>query len=564
MTRRLAVVVVALVLAGAVYASLPRRSRELGPVPASFGSIARGILHVHTSRSDGSGTIDEVAAAAARAGMQFVVLTDHGDGTRQPEPPSYRSGVLCIDAVEITTENGHLAAIGLPQAPYPLGGEGRDVVEDVTRLGGFSIVAHPGSPRPSSRWTEWTAPFGGVEWLNGDSEWRDERATALARALVTYPFRAPEAIAQLLDRPDLVMRRWDALTQRRRVVGVAASDAHARFGLPDEDDPIQRRVAVAVPGYESVFKAFSVAVSGVTLTGRADGDARAIVEAIRRGHVYSLVDALAGPGALRFSATSGRNQAEAGDLLALDGPIRFQAGVHAPGNTRIVLLRNGARVAESSGPALEHSAAAARGVFRVEVYVPDAPGQPAVPWMVSNPIYAGMSDESAVPPPRRDASRASTPLEQTMTAWTVEQSAASKGVVNIEPTTDGMRQALFRFALSGTAASFPYVALVIPDTSGLAQHDRLAFRIRSDRPLRVSVQLRARGENADRWHRSVYADSTPREVTIFFDELSPRAGAPPGRPPLNDIGSVLFVIDSVNTKVGTAGQVVIDRVRFGT
>ena len=44
------------------------------------------------------GSVDEVAAAAAAAGLQFVVFTDHGDATRPPDPPAYRHGVLTIDA----------------------------------------------------------------------------------------------------------------------------------------------------------------------------------------------------------------------------------------------------------------------------------------------------------------------------------------------------------------------------------------------------------------------------------------------------------------------------------
>jgi hypothetical protein len=559
--RRLLVAAVVLAAAGGVYAALPARSRELGPVPASFGPIARGMLHVHTRRSDGSGTADDVSAAAARAGLQFVITTDHGDGSRAPDPPLYRSGVLCIDAAEISSENGHLVALGLPQAPYPLGGEGRDVIEDVDRLGGFAIAAHPGSPRPSSRWTEWTAPFGGVEWLNGDSEWRDERPSALARALITYPFRQAETIARLLDRPEPVMSRWDALTQRRRVVGVAASDAHARFGLPDEDDAVQRRVAVAVPGYAAMFKTFSVAVPGVALTGQADDDARRIVDAIRRGHVYSIVDALAGPGALEFSATSGRNRAAAGDVLAVDGPVRIHARLHGAADARIVLLRNGARIAESTA-ALEHAADASRGVFRIEVYTRNGPGQPPVPWLVSNPIYVGWPEADAVAPPRAAAS-VTMPLRQSMASWTIEHSSASEGAVDVVPAVDGERQALFRFALSGTPTSFPYVAMVIPNASGLSQYDRLTFRIRAERPMRVSVQLRQQGKDAERWHRSVYADSTPRDVTVFFDEMRSRGEDAPRRLPLQDVGSILFVVDSVNTKVGTSGQVMIDQVRYG-
>src|SRR3984893_5286984 len=102
----------------------------LGPLPPAHlllasqpgdGSVA-GILHVHTNRSDGLSAPDEVAAAAARAGLRFIVFTDHGDATRAPDPPVYRAGVLCIDGVEISTTAGHYVAIDMPAAPYPLGG----------------------------------------------------------------------------------------------------------------------------------------------------------------------------------------------------------------------------------------------------------------------------------------------------------------------------------------------------------------------------------------------------------------------------------------------------------
>src|SRR5690349_15945631 len=61
-----------------------------------------GAYHVHTTRSDGHGDRAAVAAAAARAGLTFVILTDHGDGTRPPDPPEYLGGVLVLDAVEIS------------------------------------------------------------------------------------------------------------------------------------------------------------------------------------------------------------------------------------------------------------------------------------------------------------------------------------------------------------------------------------------------------------------------------------------------------------------------------
>jgi hypothetical protein len=155
---RLAVLAVA---AFVLLAALPSAPRGLPPPPESLKTPIRGAIHVHTNRSDGTASVNDVLRSAANAGLQFVIVTDHGDATRAPDLPDYRNGVLYIDAVEISTSNGHLIALGLPKAPYPLAGEGRDVVEDIHRLGGIAIAAHPGSPKPELRWTDWDAPVDG-------------------------------------------------------------------------------------------------------------------------------------------------------------------------------------------------------------------------------------------------------------------------------------------------------------------------------------------------------------------------------------------------------------------
>ena len=117
-----------------------------------------GAYHIHTTRSDGHGDRAAVAAAAARAGLKFIILTDHGDGTRPPDPPAYIDGVLVLDGVEISTDAGHYVALDMPRAPYPLGGTADAVVEDVARLGGFGIAAHPDSPKPHAALDQHRAP----------------------------------------------------------------------------------------------------------------------------------------------------------------------------------------------------------------------------------------------------------------------------------------------------------------------------------------------------------------------------------------------------------------------
>lgn len=554
---------VIVVVALAAWLLAPPAQRTLAE--AHIAAPVRGAIHVHSRRSDGTGTVDEIAAAATRAGLRFVIITDHGDASREPDPAQYRGGVLTIDGVEISTGGGHVIALDLPKSPYPLGGEPRDVLDDIARLGGFAIAAHPGSAKPELRWTDWELPIGGLEWLNADSEWRDDSRWLLLRALFTYPVRRAESVATLLDRPVPVLRQWDRLTRQRRVIGLAGVDAHARVGLRSVGEPYDNEsTSIHIPAYEDSFRAFSISLPHVELTGEPIGDAKTVIAAIRAGHVYSTVDAIAGPAAMTFAASSAEGKAVGGDELRASLPVTVRAEVQAPQDAEIVLMKNGAPVATASGTILEHQAGPERAVYRVEVNLPGAPGQPPVPWIVSNPIYVGGVDGVAPAAQRTVATTFAVQYGDGPAAgWTVEQSDASLAAMDVIPAAPGT-QISYRFALGGTKSGSPFTALVMPAGSALAAHDRLVFTARADRPLRLSVQLRVpKGTAGERWHRSVYVDTIPRPITVYFDDLKPSGPTSQPRPNLAAVQSVLFVVDTVNASVGSSGRVWIDEVRYG-
>ena len=559
MIRTILIVLVAAGVAALAAVALPPPAMALHP---SVGAApVRGVVHVHSRRSDGSGTVQAIAAAARRAGLAFVVFTDHGDATRRPDAPVYLDGVLCIDAVEISTDNGHLVALGLPQAPYPLGGEARDVVEDVARMGAFAIAAHPGSPKAALRWTAWDLPIDGLEWLNGDSEWRDESSLAIGRVLLTYPVRGAQALALLLDRPDNVMRRWDALTQRRRVVALAAADAHARLGTRGIGEGSQGGIAVHIPSYEQVFRTFSIALPQARLSGDARADADVVLGEIRRGHVFSSIDALAAPAYVRFTADSGSHHAVQGDTLVPAGAVTFRVDTDAPSGARIDLYKDGAIVKADNASSLTYAAAPARAVYRVEVALPQAPGAPPVPWMVSNPIY--VAPETAPDAPGSGPGPAVV-LKQydngPAAGWRVEHSVRSAAAFDVVRAVNGT-QIAFRYALGGTIGESPFAALAMQAGTAISRMNALLFTAHADRPMRVSVQLRARG-TGERWHRSVYLDTVPRQVAIPFDDMTPSGAARNARPEPGTIESVLWVVDTVNTSPGTSGQIWIDDVEY--
>jgi hypothetical protein len=519
----------------------------------------RGVVHVHTRRSDGTGTLDEVAAAAQRAGLTFVIFTDHGDGTRGPDTPVYRNGVLCIDAVEISTRGGHIVALGLPQTPFPLGGEVRDVIEDVRRLGGMSVAAHPDSVRAELRLTDWDAPFDGVEWLNGDSQWRDEEWPTLGRSLLTYPFRRAATLATLLDRPEDLVNRWDHLLRRRQVVGLAAADAHARVG--PGGDPYGRSLSLHVPAYEQMFRTLSISLPRVQLRGDAGEDAQAVVEAIRQGHVYSSIDALASPAILIFEATSGSRRAGMGDRLMPDGPVALHVRSNAPGGSTLRLLSNGKTVVSGPPPELDYAAAPDPAVYRVEIDIPNAPGNPPIPWLVSNPIYLGAAPGADTPgEPETVSETVMLYTNGPADGWRVEKSVRSEGTIDVVSSVGGT-QILLRYGLGGTLSESPYVAAVVPAGSDLVRFDRITFTARAMQPMRLTFEVRAGGPGDRRWGRSVYLDQTARTVTIPFSQLS-SLGTVTGPPVLEEVGDLLFVVDTVHSKQGASGQVWFDEIQY--
>jgi hypothetical protein len=526
----LALVVVA---ASAVvfWASIPPRRERVG-VPSEWQDLASrtvaGAYHVHSLRSDGTGDKAAVAAAAARAGLKFVILTDHGDGTRPPDPPAYVDGVLCIDAVEISTSDGHYVALDMPRAPYPLGGFAEAVVEDVSRLGGFGIAAHPDSPKPSLRWTPERLPVDGIEWLNGDSEWRDESRLTLTRAALGYVVRPSEALGRLLDRP-ATLDRWDRWSSTRPIVALAGADAHGGIGRRAEDatggDALLR---LGIPSYEASFGTFSNrAIVDHPLTGNAAQDARMVLDAVRAGRVFTVIDAIASPGLLD---------------LHRDGTT-VVARVLGPPAAQLVLLHSGREVARVNGSELRWESGGERGPFRVEVHVPRAPGAPPVPWMVSNEIFTALTEpktQAGFEVPWTGALAA--PL-----AWRIEKEASSS--VAMRSSAAGV---VLEYRLGTDRARSPYVALATDvHTSRMAA---IEAALTADRPLRVSIQVRVR--DGSRWGQSLYVDSSDRLFRVPLEALRSPVGSG-GKPSAGSVVSILLVIDLTNAFPGSAGRLTL-------
>lgn len=552
------------VLVAVFAALLPNRAAE-SPVPAWTPGwpVVKGAYHIHSERSDGTGTADEIAEAAQRAGLHFVIITDHGDGTRAPDPPTYRAGVLCIDAAEVSTTYGHLTALAIPQMPYRLAGDPRAVIEDVQRFGGFSIVAHPGSPKAALRWSDWDAPFDGLEWLNADSEWRDELWGSLGRVLLTYPVRPAETLATLLDRPDGVLAQWDRVLRTRHVIGIAGADAHARLGVRSASEPYDDRIVARLPSYEASFRAFANhVILNRAFTGDASRDATELLDAIRWGRMFTSIEGLATLGGfdLKASGPGGFKVARVGEYIDSPAGVEFTASIAAPEGTRLVLLRNGEPMYDVVADKLSTAVGAEPAVYRVEAQLPAAMGAPSIPWLVTNPIYVNLS---AAHKPRRHA----VTIEESQRThvatqkWQAEASEGSTSVLSQATLADGTPVWSWQMHVAGGLPASQYAAMSFPVEQQLAAQRGVQLRARANRPMRLWAQLRAPGERGGRrWARSFYVGPEMTLINLAFDEFRP-VGAPsaglPEQAPLEQVDSLLLVADTLNTLPGTAATIAI-------
>jgi hypothetical protein len=338
---------------------------------------------------------------------------------------------------------------------------------------------------------------------------------------------------------------------------LAALDAHARLPGPARPDPSPARTIAALTSYVQMFRTLAqVAILDRPLSGEAGADARLVLSALRAGHTYSAITAIATPASLAFFASVNDTTIPMGESVEASGTsAAFHARVNDPG-ARVVILHNGLEVAAGRGKA-DLNGEVTPGPYRVEAYRPGA----AVPWIVSNPIYAGSIPDRFGPgaTPGLPALRF-VPLPA-REGWVIEKSATSEGTVAAEQGA-----ARFSFSLGRGIPAGQYAALVTTLDATLSGEgfDRVRFTVRADQPMRLSVQVRLPGGSAgQRWRHSVYADPTPRTVEVSLQDFQPADVTTSQRPVVAHVRSVLFVVDTINTSPSTRGTLWISDAALG-
>jgi hypothetical protein len=536
---------------------------DRAPPADGFVRVA-GVVHVHTTRSDGGGTPEEVAAAAKAAGLGFVVITDHGNLDAKPVE-GYRDGVLVAVGTEISTGAGHILGLGIPDPAFRFSGDVRDALDDVRVLDGFAFAAHPGSPRPDFRWEGWNLPGPwGLELYNGDSQWRQAGWPRLLRTAALYGVNPRYALLRSLTPPDALLAEWDALLARRNAAGIVGADAHNRLAFG-------KRIAVRFPSYESLFGlARNHVLLDAPLSGEFDSDSRAVLQALARGRAYVGLDALAETGGFSFTAERDDSVWTMGDTVPAGAGLRLKAGGGLPPRTRLKLLHEGRPIREEEGR-LE-TTVTATGVYRVEARLPGW----AIPWVLTNPIYVfsaaeaeGRAAQAEWPEPVEPPAAAELlDAFEGPTGFVPEHDRVStmqSDVIDPGGGEDGAGAARLAFQLAAPAPDRPHVwcALVERRARDLSGRSGLVFSIRGDGVYRLWVQVRdenpaSTDAGTEWWFASVRTAPAWRRVALPFSGLRSINPRSDGRLDLDKVRELVFVIDPGADKPGTRGTIWID------
>ncbi|NIM95310.1 MAG: PHP domain-containing protein [Anaerolineales bacterium] len=350
-----------------------------------------GNLHLHTAYSDGHVSHEEIALAAIKAGIDFVVVTDHNvwvggmDGYRTLG----NKRVLLLVGEEVhdqirEPQKNHLLIYETGKELSQRARDPQELINAVNQFGGFAFLAHPTDPvapafdQPDLSWVDWDIEgYTGLELWNYMSEFKSHLSSfvkALYYAfnpsrIATGPF--PQAI-----------KRWDSLlSDGRRVVAIGGADAHA---FPVKVGPINR---ILFP-FEFHFQTVNTHVLlEEPLIGDVEIDRRRIFNAIRSGHCFVGYDLPASTRGFRFTAAGEEGMGMMGDRFISRFGVTLQ--VKLPQRTSLHLIRNGHKIGEWHDQENVIYTATDPGAYRIEAFIEFKGKQRG--WIYSNPIYISTS-----------------------------------------------------------------------------------------------------------------------------------------------------------------------------
>ncbi len=344
-----------------------------------------GNIHVHSTYSDGTGTVPQIAEAAREAGLKYVIITDHQDLQALREEGFYGE-VLVIAGTELHREANHYLALDIEQNVEEDTFNPQLAIDNVNQKGGFGFLAHPfekGSPFITNGsafpWNNLEVDgYTGIEIWNYSSRWKSLSQSRL-KMLYWYFFQRD---APLYGGPSVEsLQLWDKKTRERPVVAIGGSDAHA---IPFK---IFCFNTVIFP-YRYLFETVN---TYVMLNRSWDEDENAgemkrrVLDALKEGRCYISLDTVHPGKGFYYGAFNQEEEVPMGSELRYDGSTYLR--IEVPGGEGIVRIVKDGETVHTRREKKLFFRVLQPGVYRVEVYRRRKFRRKPLPWIYSNPVY---------------------------------------------------------------------------------------------------------------------------------------------------------------------------------
>jgi hypothetical protein len=337
-----------------------------------------GAVHIHSTYSDGSDTIPEIAGIAGEVGLDFLMFSDHH--TLQPKRDhleGWYNGVLVAIGYEINdaADENHYLAFNLDEE-IPRGYAPLEYVQAVSDRGGQGIIAHPDEKHrpmkqyPPCPWKVWESNcYNGIEIWNQMSEWMEG-----LNHFNKY-WRAFNPRRTVLSPSPETLRKWDEANRLRRVVGIGGVDAHGHIYR------LWGFFQVTIFRYKVLLKTIRThIVTERALAGEGGAyqpDIQNLYSNMFACHCFVSNYYIGDARGFRFWAENDHNKVIVGDELKFDKYTHLHVNLPLP--AQIHLIRDGKKIAVQKGQQLVFEASGP-GLYRVEVYSFNRP------WIFSNHI----------------------------------------------------------------------------------------------------------------------------------------------------------------------------------
>lgn len=325
-----------------------------------------------------SGTFQEIISAAKTNDLQFVVMTEHQEQDFDTSAMTLRgmhAGVLFVNGNEVSADNGDRSLV-IPGIARLSENEiefarSRSQLEPAP----IKIVAYP------QEFKIWNDSVEGVEVYNVYTNARQINPVVSFFDVLWSRRSYPDLIFALYyQRPHENLRLWDQ--NASHATATAGNDAHSNIGLSLRDSSGKTLVGIQLDPYEISFRLVRM---HVLIDRNKPLDEANLLDALRAGHCFIGFDFLGDTSGFSFTAESAGEQKIQGDDVALSTDTRLR--VRTPVSSQVKLFKDGNVISEENGVMSKDFPVTERGVYRVEIYLPQL-GKLAAgkPWIISNSI----------------------------------------------------------------------------------------------------------------------------------------------------------------------------------